>query len=157
MGELINGYNSNIPNFSTNLNNDKAQNEDESVNNQVKEEKNTDNSQQVSQEAALDFLSQMGNISMAQINMVSTLKNKSSQNVPELIGKMLEDLSTEVIKGLTVSESIEDSMLTFESLVDKATLILNNEFGDIAQFDKMSEADKHALAAQFVLNMFMEN
>ena len=157
MGEFINGYNPNIQNnFVKNLKNDKVQNDSQQVEKTV-EEKNLEMPKQISQEAALDFLNQVGNISMAKINMVSSVQNKSAENVPELISKMFENFAAEVVKGLTVSETIEDSMLTFEGLVDKATLILNNEFGGIAQFDNMSEEDKLALAAQFVLSMFSEN
>lgn len=157
MGEFINGYNPNIQNnIVRNLKNDKAQNDNQPVDKSA-EDSAPKPQQTLSQEAALDFLNQMGNLSMAQINMVSTVKNNHLQNVPELINKMFEDFSTEVVKGLTVPETVEDSMLTFEGLVDKATLILNNEFGGIAQYENMSEADKLALAAQFVLNMFSEN
>ena len=157
MGEFINGYNPNIQNnIVRNLKNDKAQNDNQPVD-KTEETSAPKPQQSLSQEAALDFLNQMGNLSMAQINMVSLAKNKSAETIPELINKMFEDFSTEVVKGLTVPETIEDSMLTFEGLVDKATLILNNEFGGIAQYEDMSEADKLALAAQFVLNMFSEN
>ena len=157
MGEFINGYNPNIQNnFVKNLNNNKVQN-DSQPDEKTVQETSQNPKQEVSQETALDFLNQMGNISMAQINMVSAAQNKSAQDVPELISKMFDEFSTEVVKGMTVPETIEDSMLTFEGLVDKATLILNKEFGGITQFDNMSEQDKLALAAQFVLNMFSEN
>ena len=156
MGEFINGYNPNIPSFPKNLKNEKAQTDKQNLNESAVEKK-TEETQQVSQETALDFLNQMGNISMAQINMVSSVQNKSTQNVPELINKMFENFATEVVKALTVPETIEASMVSFEDLVDKATLVLNDEFGGIAQYDNMSESDKLALAAQFVLNMFSEN
>jgi hypothetical protein len=156
MGEFINGYNPNIPNFANSLKSDKTKN-DNLKSEELKEENSQETTQHVSKEVALDFLNQMGNISMAQINMISPAQSNRAEDVPELISKMFENFASEVVKGLTVPETIEDSMLSFEDLVDKATLILNNEFGGIAQFDNMSEEDKLALAAQFVLNMFSEN
>ena len=157
MSEFISGFNPNIQNnFVRNSNSDKTENDTQQVANAANETTQNQTTE-VSQEATLDFLNQMGNISLAQINMVSSVKNKPLEKMPELINKMLEDLSIEVVKGLTVPETVEKAMLTFEGLVDKATLILNNEFGGIAQFDNLSEADKLALSAQFVLNMFSEN